>query len=151
MITVKLRSAEPLGVVIQTLERPRIHPRNTFVDEGRRIDTFVCSALPENAVVQAQREVLMRVIPALVAFAACAITIVVGITLFGSTVPPGACEGVVYDASICESARLRQSLLAAILIGSALIAASVTSGALIISTAMRGRPIAAEEPSTDGT
>jgi len=92
----------------------------------------------------------MRVIPALVAFAACAITIVVGITLFGSTVPPGACEGVVYDASICESARLRQSLLAAILIGSALIAASVTSGALIISSAVRGRPTSVENPPSDG-
>jgi hypothetical protein len=82
----------------------------------------------------------VRVTPALVAFAACAITIVVGINLFGSTVPGGACEGVVCDASICESLRLRQSPLAAILIGSALIAASVTSGALIISSAMRGAP-----------
>jgi len=92
----------------------------------------------------------MRVIPALVAFVACAITIVVGITLFGSTVPSGACEGVVYDTSICESARLRQSLLAAILIGSALIAASVTSGALIISSAVRGRPASVENPPSDG-
>lgn len=93
----------------------------------------------------------MRVTPALVAFAVCAITVVVGINLFSSTVPPGACEGVAYDTSICESVRLRQSLLAAILIGSALIAASINSGALIISSAARGRPIAAEEPSTDGT
>lgn len=89
----------------------------------------------------------MRVTPALVAFAACAVALVAGISLFAGTVPGGACEGMVYDASICESLRLRQSLLAAILIGSALIAASVFSGALIISSAtVRRRPTTAEEP-----
>jgi hypothetical protein len=46
MITVKLRSADTLGVVIQTLEHPRIHPRNTFVDEGRRIDTLSEASCP---------------------------------------------------------------------------------------------------------
>lgn len=92
----------------------------------------------------------MRVTLPLVAFVACAIAIVVGISLFASTVPGGACEGLVYDASICENLRLRQSLLAAILIGSALIAASVASGALIISSGtVRGRPTATEEPPTD--
>jgi len=91
----------------------------------------------------------MRVTLAFVAFAACAIAMVTGVSLFAGTVPVGACEGVVYDASICESLRLRQSLLAAIMIGSALIAASVVSGALIISSAtVRRRPTAAEEPPT---
>ncbi len=91
----------------------------------------------------------MRVTVALVAFAACAIALVAGISLFAGTVPSGACEGVVYDASMCESLRLRQSILAAILIGSALIAASVISGALIISEAtVRGRPTPAEGPPT---
>lgn len=73
----------------------------------------------------------MRVIVAVVAFTACVVATFVGSILFASTVPDGACVGVVYDASICESLRLRQSLLAATLIGSALIAASVTSGALL--------------------
>ncbi|KTS13795.1 hypothetical protein [Microbacterium testaceum] len=88
----------------------------------------------------------MRVTLALVAFVACAIALVAGISLFAGTVPGGACEGVVYDALVCEDLRLRQSLLAATLVGSALIAASVVSGALIISAAtVRGRPTAAEE------
>jgi hypothetical protein len=55
-----------------------------------------------------------------------------------------------HDASICESLRLRQSLLGAILIGSALIAASVTSGALPISSGtVRGRPAPSTEPRTN--
>lgn len=92
----------------------------------------------------------MRVIVAVVALTACAVAVIVGSVLFASTVPDGACVGVVYDASICESLRLRQSLLAAILIGSALIAASVTSGALLISSGtVHGRPTPTAEPPTD--
>lgn len=92
----------------------------------------------------------MRVIVAVVALTACAVAVFVGSVLFASTVPDGACVGVVYDASICESLRLRQSLLAATLIGSALIAASVTSGALLISSGtVRGRPTPSAEPPTD--
>ncbi len=83
----------------------------------------------------------MRVTGALVAFTACMVAVVAGLVLFAGTVPAGACTGVAYDASICESLRLRQSLLAAILIGSALISASVISGALLISSGtLRGRP-----------
>ncbi len=55
----------------------------------------------------------MRVTLALVAIVACTIALVAGISLFAGTVPGGACEGVVYDTWICESLRLRQSLLAA--------------------------------------
>ncbi|GEB44227.1 hypothetical protein MTE01_01720 [Microbacterium testaceum] len=92
----------------------------------------------------------MRVTLALVAFVACTIALVAGISLFAGTFPGGACEGVVHDTWICESLRLRQSLLAAILVGSALIAASVVSGALIISAAtVRGRPTAAKELPAD--
>lgn len=92
----------------------------------------------------------MRVILSLVAFAACAIALIAGISLFAGTVPGEACEGVVYDAATCESLRLRQSLLAAILIGSAVIAASVVSGALIVSAAtVRGRATAAKELPAD--
>lgn len=92
----------------------------------------------------------MRVTIALLAFTACVVAVVAGLVLFASTIPIGACTGVVYDASICESLRLRQSLLAAILIGSALISASVISGALLISSGtVRERPLVIEQPPQD--
>ncbi len=77
----------------------------------------------------------MRVTLALVAIVACTIALVAGISLFAGTVPVGLAKEWCNDTWICESLRLRQSLLAAILVGSALIAASVVSGALIISAA----------------
>ncbi|PTT22424.1 CDP-diglyceride synthetase [Microbacterium sp. HMWF026] len=91
----------------------------------------------------------MRVTAALVAFTACAVAVVAGSFLFAGTVPAGACTGLVYDASICESLRLRQSLLAAILVGSALISASVVTGALLISAGtVREHPTPTEDPPT---
>lgn len=92
----------------------------------------------------------MRVTAALAAFTACVVAVVAGLVLFAGTVPVGACTGVAYDASVCESLRLRQSLLAAILVGSALISASVIIGALLISAGtVRGRPTPAEDPPAD--
>lgn len=82
----------------------------------------------------------MRVKVAGFAFAVCICAMVVGSVMFASSIPRDACTGAVFDTSICESARLHQSLFASILVGSSLVAASVIVGALIVSRGYGRRP-----------
>lgn len=93
----------------------------------------------------------MRVRIAIVAFGTCFVAIVAGFLLYAGAVQADACTGVVFDTALCEGARLRQSLFAAILVGSALIAGSIVVSALIISSsgAVLGRPVPSETQTTE--